>query len=169
MVKVAVDTYGAIDILVNNAGVFKMINFAETDLAAFTNTWEVNVLGPFLCTQSVLPGMKARKSGNIVTISSGLAEMNYPVFNVYSASKAAINRMMVNLATEVAEDNIAVNVLSPGGIRSEGMIAIATDEMLSQLPPPSSLGPPAVWLAAQDAHSFTGRIVPPDKFGAEWP
>ncbi len=169
MVETTLNTYGKIDILVNNAGVINNANFMDTDITAFTNIWQVNVLGPFLCTQAVLPGMMARKSGNIVSIASGLAESTHPTYNIYSASKAALSRMMVKLAAEVADYNIAVNVLSPGGIRSEGMIAISTDELLSRLPPPTIIGPPILWLAAQDAKSFTGKVVQVNKFGIEWP
>ena len=50
-----------------------------------------------------------------------------------------------------------------------GMIAISTEEALSRMPSPSVLGAPAVWLAAQDAKSFTGKVVPSSKFGTEWP
>lgn len=169
MVKTVVNSYGRIDILVNNAGIFKMAKFMDTSLADFVDTWLINVQAPFLCTRAVLPVMLAQKSGSIISISSGLAESEHPNYSAYAASKAALNRMMIKLASEVAEANIAVNVLKPGGIRSEGMIAIATDEMLARMPAPEIMGPPTVWLAAQNAGSFTGKLVTPIAFGTEWP
>lgn len=169
MVETTISTYGAVDILVNNAGIFKMANFIETSPADFIDTWQINVFAPFICTQAVLPIMLAQKSGSIISISSGLAESEHPTYNAYAGSKAALNRMMIKLASEVAEANIAVNVLKPGGISSPGMIAIASDERLSQMPAPETMGPPAVWLAAQDAGSFTGKLVAPGAFGTEWP
>jgi NAD(P)-dependent dehydrogenase (short-subunit alcohol dehydrogenase family) len=91
------------------------------------------------------------------------------MMNVYSATKAALDRMMIKLAGEVAEHNIAVNQVYPGMIRSEGMIArMPGNPMLDNLPPPSIVGPAVVWLAARDA-SFTGRICPVATFGKEWP
>lgn len=169
MVEKTMSTYGAIDILVNNAGVLHGASLLETDISDFNNVWQVNVLGPFLCARAVLPLMTQRKSGSIVNISSGLAESTHPGNNIYSASKAALNRMMLKLAAEVAEYNIAVNLLNPGMIRSEGMIARAPAAMLERLPPPSVVGAPAVWLAAQDGASYTGKIISVNTFGSEWP
>ncbi len=169
MVRLAISTYSTIDILVNNAGVLHGANFQQAEISDFSDIWQVNVLGPFLCTRAVLPHMIARKSGSIVNISSGLAQSTNPHNNIYSASKAALDRMMLKLATEVAEHNIAVNLIYPGMIASEGMIARIPREMADQLPRPSTVGPPAAWLAAQNAGTFTGKIVQASTFGTEWP
>jgi len=169
MVEKAMGVYGAIDILVNNAGVLHGASFLQTEIGDFSNVWQVNILGPFLCSRAVLAVMIPRRSGSIVNISSGLAESTHPGNNAYSASKAALNRMMLKLAAEVAEHNIAVNLLYPGMIRSEGMIARAPGAILDRIPLPSVVGPSAVWLAAQDAASYTGKIVQVNTFGSEWP
>lgn len=169
MVEQAVETYGAIDILVNNAGVMLGSSFLETGGADFSNSWRVNVLGPFLCTKAVLPHMIPRKSGSIVNISSGMAESNQPHSIIYSMSKVALNKMMLKLAAETTEYNIAVNLLYPPMVRLERMIAMMPAAMVDRLPPASVVGPPAAWLAAQDASSFTGKIVPVNTFGIEWP
>ncbi len=169
MVEQAMEAYGAIDILVNNAGVLHGASFLNTDISDFNNIWRVNVLGPFLCTKAVLPHMISRKAGSIINISSGLAESTHPRNNAYSASKAALNRMMLKLSEEIAEHNIAVNLIYPGMIRSEGMIARVPGDILDRLPPPSVVRPAVVWLAAQDAASYTGKIVQANTFGSEWP
>ncbi len=91
------------------------------------------------------------------------------MFNAYSASKAALNRMTLKLATEVAEHNIAVNLLIPPEVRSEGMSVRAPRDYVDSLPPPSVVAPSAVWLAAQDATSYTGKICERGTFGSEWP
>jgi NAD(P)-dependent dehydrogenase (short-subunit alcohol dehydrogenase family) len=170
MVGKAVSTYGAIDILVNNAGVLHGATFLETEISDFDNIWRVNVLGVFLCTRAVLPIMIQRKSGSIVNITSGLADSTHPGNSAYSASKAGLNRMMLKLAAEVAEYNIAVNLLNPGTmVRSEGIIARLPANITDSLPPTSIVGPPTVWLAAQDAASYTGKIAQADTFGTEWP
>lgn len=163
-------TFGIIDILVNNAGVLQGAGFQDTKLEDFINIYQVNVMGPFLCTQAVLPHMISQKSGSIVNISSGLAESTNPSNNIYSASKAALNRMMLKLAAEVYEHNIAVNLLNPGLTLTEGLIArIPPEEMLESASPPSRVGKPTVWLAAQTATSFSGRIVEASTFGDKWP
>ena len=76
--------------------------------------------------------------------------------------------MMLKLAEEVAEHNISVNLLNPGFLRSEGVIARIGGDVVDKLPPPSVAAPSAVWLAAQDA-SFTAKVVDASKFGTEWP
>jgi len=169
MVEQAMATYGAIDILVNNAGVMLGSSFLETEVTDFSNTWRVNVLGAFLCTKAVLPHMISRKSGSIVNISSGMAESDQPHSIIYSVSKAALNQMMLKLAAETTEHNIAVNLLYPPMVRLERMVAMMPANMMDRLPPPSVVGPPAVWLAAQDATRFTGKIVQVSTFGSEWP
>jgi len=169
MVRLAISTYSTIDILVNNAGVLHGANFQQAETSDFRSIWEVNVLGPFLCTRAVLPIMIPRKSGSIINISSGRAESTDTRNSAYSASKAALNRMMIKLAGEIAEYNIAVNLLYPGMTRSEGIIIRVPADILDTLPPPSMVGPPAVWLAAQDAASYTGKICEVKKFGSEWP
>jgi NAD(P)-dependent dehydrogenase (short-subunit alcohol dehydrogenase family) len=169
LVEKAVNAYGDIDILVNNAGVLYAASFLEAEISDFNNVWQVNVLGPFLCTRAVLSLMIPRKSGSIVNISSILAESTNSPHNVYSASKAALTRMMLKLAAEVAEHNIAVNLIYPALTRSEGLIARRSNDMLDDLPHPSVVGPPAVWLAAQDAASYTGKICHVNTFGSDWP
>jgi len=169
MVEQAMATYGAIDILVNNAGIMRSSSFLETQVTDFFNTWRVNVLGPFLCTKAVLPHMISRKSGSIVSISSGMAESDQPHSIIYSVSKVALNKVMLKLAAETTEYNIAVNLLYPPMVRLERMVTMMPADMLDRLPPPSVVGPPAVWLAAQDATRFTGKIVQVDTFGSQWP
>jgi NAD(P)-dependent dehydrogenase (short-subunit alcohol dehydrogenase family) len=169
MVKKAIETYGTIDILVNNAGVLHGARFMDTKLEDFENIWRVNVLGTFLCTQAVLPHMIERKKGSIISVSSGLADSTHPGNSTYAATKAALNRMMIKLAEEVAEHNIAVNLLYPGMVRSEGIVARVRSDVVDRLPSPDITGPPTVWLAAQDASGSTGKINIVSTFGTEWP
>ena len=169
MVEKAIETYDTIEILVNNAGILHGARFMETKLDDFDNIWRVNVLGAFLCTQAVLPYMIERKKGSIISVSSGLADSTHPGNSTYSATKAALNRMMIKLSEEVAEHNIAVNLLYPGMVRSEGIIARVRSDVADRLPSPTITGAPTVWLAAQDASSFTGKINTVSTFGTEWP
>ena len=74
MVEKTISTYGTIDILVNKAGILHGATFLKTEIDNFENIWRVNVFGVFLCTRAVLPIMIQRKSGSIISISSGLAD-----------------------------------------------------------------------------------------------
>ena len=77
---------------------------------------------------------------------------------LYSASKAAVHMFSLCLADEVREHNIAVNILSPGPLRSEGSAAIPWTQRDWHLRvDPSEVGPCAVYLALQDASTFTGQ------------
>jgi NAD(P)-dependent dehydrogenase (short-subunit alcohol dehydrogenase family) len=113
---------GPIDVLVNNAAV----TFFEP-VEAFTERhydlmFQVQVRAPFEMAQAVLPSMKERKTGWILNISSGAARHPQgPPFRrgggtVYGMCKAALERFTTGLASEVYEDNICVNVLSPAGV-----------------------------------------------------
>jgi NAD(P)-dependent dehydrogenase (short-subunit alcohol dehydrogenase family) len=168
MVETSIESFGAVDILINNAGALHGTSFLETEQSDFETIWRVNVLGPFLCSRAVLDHMMPLKRGSIVSISSGLSQSTHPGNNAYSASKAGLNRMMLKLSQEVVENNIAVNLLNPGFLRSEGVIAMVGSDVVDRIPPPSVAAPSAVWLAAQDA-GFTGKIVDASKFGTEWP
>ena len=169
MVDKTLEAYGSIEILVNNAGVLHGARFMDTKLDDFENIWRVNVLGPFLCTQAVLPHMIERRKGSIISVSSGLADSSHPGNSTYAATKAGLNRMMIKLSEEVVEHNIAVNLLYPGMVSSEGIISRVRADVVDRLPPPSITSAPTVWLAAQDATTYTGKICTVSTFGTEWP
>lgn len=113
---------GPIDILVNNAAVVTPLGFDwEVDLDEWWRTMEINVRGPYLCTQLVLPGMMARRHGRIVNITSGAAYGIHPYGTAYCTSKAALTQMTNLLAAAVKEFGISVFALAPSG--STAMIA----------------------------------------------
>jgi NAD(P)-dependent dehydrogenase (short-subunit alcohol dehydrogenase family) len=88
---------------------------------------------------------------------------------LYSASKAGLHMFSLTLAEEVREYNIAVNILSPGSLKSEGSAAIPWtqwDWAVRDLP--EVVGPSAVYLALQDAQLFTGNLVSRAEFGKTW-
>lgn len=105
---------GDIDALVNNAGV-GMLNVLEgVDIAKARELFETNVLGTMAMTQAVLPGMRARGAGVVVSISSSVTLRPFPALSVYSASKAAINAFTESLALETAAFGIRVRLVLPG-------------------------------------------------------
>ena len=121
MAEVAARELGRIDLLVNNAGMTRFI--PHSDLAAVTAAdWQrimnVNVLGPFQCIRAVLPWLNDSGNGEIVNVASvaglGSAGSSIP----YSASKAALINMTVQLARALGPD-IRVNVIAPGFIEGQ--------------------------------------------------
>jgi 3-oxoacyl-[acyl-carrier protein] reductase len=108
--------FSPIDILVNNAAVLTPLGFDwEVDAEEWWRTFEVNVRGPFLCTQAVLPGMMKRRKGKIINISSLAAHTVHPYGTAYCASKAALSHMTHLFAKAAKEYGISVFALSPGG------------------------------------------------------
>lgn len=107
---------GQIDILINNAAVLTPLgNDWEIDPMEWWRTLEINVLGPFLATQAVLPGMMARQAGRIVNVSSGAGHTVHPYATAYCTSKAALTHMTNLLAAGVKEFGISVFALDPLG------------------------------------------------------
>ena len=171
MVRQALDRYGRIDVLVNNAGAMVLgQTLLEIEPARWKQVVDVNVTGPYLVTRAVLPTMIKQQRGSIINIGSRMA--NDPKQGggvLYSSSKAAVQMFSYCLADEVREHNIAVNILSPGGLRSEGSAAIPWTQRDWHLRvEPDEVGPSAVYLALQDAKSMTGQLVLRADFGKTW-
>ena len=171
MASQTIDMYGRIDVLVNNAGVMVL---GETILDIDADKWDqsvaANLRGPYLCCRSVLPWMIRQKRGSIIHIGSRMGSDPEQGGGVlYSSTKAAVHMFSYCLAEEVREHNIAVNILSPGGLKTEGSAAIPwTQRDWEQRVEPEAVGPSAVYLALQNASTFTGQYVLRAEFGETW-
>ena len=111
---------GPIDILVNNAGTMAPLGRDwEVDPGDWWRTLEVNVLGTFLCSHAVLPGMINQRRGRIVNVSSRAAFKRYPFYSAYGASKAALTHLTASLAEATREFGVQVFAFSPGFVRTE--------------------------------------------------
>jgi 3-oxoacyl-[acyl-carrier protein] reductase len=110
---------GPVDVLVNNAGVGLVRTVDELTEADFDLTIAVNLKSVFLCTQAVVPGMRARKWGRIVNISSGAARGAGAVGPHYNASKAGMEGMTRGYAARLVKDGITVNAVAPSLIETD--------------------------------------------------
>ncbi len=110
---------GAVDILVNNAGISEPCALEELTEPIFERTLAVNLTSAFLCTQAVLPGMRARGFGRIVNISSGAARGAGVVGVHYNASKAGLEGLTRGYAARVVKDGVTVNAVAPSLIATE--------------------------------------------------
>ncbi len=104
-----------LDVLVNNAGVGITGPVEVQDMEATRLAFDTNVFGYHRLARAVLPGMRARKSGHIVAVSSQLGRVISPFAGHYSATKFAVEAMFEQLAYEVAPHGIEVTIIEPGG------------------------------------------------------
>ncbi|HTI22470.1 MAG TPA: oxidoreductase [Kutzneria sp.] len=118
-VRACEQTFGRIDVLVNNAGYGYLAAIEEGEDNAVRALYDTNVHGVVTVLKAVLPGMRARRSGRIVNVSSfgGLAA--FPATGYYHATKFALEGLSESLAAEVAPLGISVTIAEPGGLRTQ--------------------------------------------------
>jgi citronellol/citronellal dehydrogenase len=160
---------GPLDVLVNNAAVTYFEPVADFDERHFQLMIEVLVRAPFELAQRVLPGMRARRRGWILNISSGAARHPQgPPYTaragstVYGMCKGALERFSTGLAAEVFADGIAVNALSPSGlVPTPGVIHHGLQRGVApeRLEAPEFMAEAAHALCTGDPARLTGRIT----------
>jgi 3-oxoacyl-[acyl-carrier protein] reductase len=124
---------GPIDILVNNAGIAVRRGLDDLSEEDFDRTILVNLKSAFLCTQAVLPGMRARKWGRVINISSGAARGGGIVGPHYNASKAGMEALTRGYAARLAAQGVTVNAVSPSLIATD-MTAERAAENAARIP-----------------------------------
>jgi 3-oxoacyl-[acyl-carrier protein] reductase len=117
LVDVSVKRFGKIDILVNNAGIVYYKNIIDTTEEEWNKTIDTNLKGIFLFTKEVLPYMLENKSDSIIiNVSSGAGKSGFPNLSAYCASKFGIIGLTESIAKEVADNNVKVISICPGGV-----------------------------------------------------
>ena len=117
---------GPIDVLVNNAGIGLVRAVDDLTEEDFDRTIAVNLKSVFLCTQAVVAGMRERRWGRIVNISSGAARGAGGVGPHYNASKAGMEGMTRGYAARLVKDGITVNAVAPSLIETDMVSAVAS-------------------------------------------
>src|SRR6478736_6102026 len=132
MIERANAELGPIDILVNNAGIAIVRGIDDLTEADFDRTITVNLKSVFLCTQAVLPMMRAKKWGRIVNISSGAARGAGAIGPHYNASKAGVEGLTRGYAARLVKEGITVNAVAPSLIETEMMKG--QENLVSRIP-----------------------------------
>ena len=132
MVARATSELGPIDILVNNAGIAIVRGIDDLTESDFDRVITVNLKSAFLCTQAVLPAMRARKWGRIVNISSGAARGGGTIGVHYNASKAGMEGLTRGYAARLVKEGITVNAVAPSLIETDMMRG--RPELASRIP-----------------------------------
>lgn len=165
-----IESYGRIDILVNNAATNPHFGpTLEADDGLWMKTLEVNLMGNVWLTQAVVPQMRQQGGGKIVNIAS-IVGLNPGRFQgIYSATKAALISLTRSLAMELGPDNIQVNAIAPGLVKTKFAQVLWENESMIQLvesrTPLGRIGQPdeiagmALWLASPFSDFTTGAVM----------
>ena len=119
MVQTVTGKLGPIDILINNAGIALIRGIDDLTESDFDQTIAVNLKSAFLCTQAILPHMRAQSWGRIVNISSGAARGAGGVGLHYNASKAGMEGLTRGYAARLVKQGITVNAVAPSLIETD--------------------------------------------------
>ena len=157
---------GAVTILVNNAAISPFKKFMDIDEAAWDQTMAINLKGPFLCCQAVIPDMLEAGWGRIINISSSSAQTGAKSMAHYVASKGGVIGFTKALALEYAETGITVNNVPPNFVNTEGLREAPVDvEAFAKTTPMKRTGKPrniaaaVAFLASDDADYITGHTL----------
>ena len=169
----AVDRFGRVDILVNCAGIWIP---GQTLVECPEENWDkvidTNLKGTYFCCQAVGRVMAGQESGNIINLSSQVGLNPGTGAGAYSISKAGIIMLTRQLALELAANNIRVNALAPGIVKTDFNIdlwknpeaarQISLGVPLGRLAEPEDIARAALFLASDDSGYITGAVIPVD-------
>lgn len=160
LVKLAIDKYGSIDVLVNNAGVFQPKPFLEVDHRDLDRFLGINLKGTFYTTQAAIRQMLEQNGGSIINIGTVLVDHAIAGFPATApiTSKGAIHALTRQLASEFGKNNIRVNTIAPGIIRSPLQGKMGVDDadslaglhLLDRIGEPKEVAEAAYYLATSD-------------------
>jgi NAD(P)-dependent dehydrogenase (short-subunit alcohol dehydrogenase family) len=169
-VKTAEQMFGRLDVVVTSAGIAIWGPTHELPWETFEQTFAVNVRGTLACIRAALPGMYARGTGRIITISSEVALLGMAEAVAYTASKAAVIGMTKALARECAPRGVLVNSVAPGPTHTplldqspEATNPAALAAMpIGRFAQPDEIAGAVEMLAGKDGSFFVGQVVSPN-------
>lgn len=162
-----VAAFGKVDVLINSAGIAGP-TFALADYPAdmWRKVHQVNVDGTFHCCRTVIPGMKEENYGRIVNVASIAGKEGNPNASAYSSSKAAVIAMTKSLGKELADQDIAVNCITPATAQTRILEQVSEefiDYMRSKIPrgrfvTVSEIASMVLWMASAENSFTTGAV-----------
>jgi NAD(P)-dependent dehydrogenase (short-subunit alcohol dehydrogenase family) len=171
MVEATVARFGRLDILVNNAaGKGFRKPFVESEVDEWHSEIDIELMGTLFCCRAAIPHMLARKSGRIVSVTSGSGKAGTPNRSLYAACKAAIAGFSRSIARELATDGITVNCVAPGPVLTPRRARVAAEHPdlertyyagipMARAAQPEEVAALIVYLASDDAAYVTGQDI----------
>lgn len=167
MIERSVREFGRLDILVNNAGIFFTSKFTEIEIEKWRRTFDVNIMGAFLCSKHAAIQMRKQKYGRIVNIASTDGINTYDPQSVdYAATKAAVINFTKSMAVALGPD-ILVNCVAPGWVNTDMAKYLTKKEVEEELnrqvikrfSRPEEQANAVLFLASDDASFITGSVL----------
>lgn len=169
IINTCVDHFGKIDILVNNAGVSKPSMLYKMTEEQWDEVIDIQLKGPFLCTQVASKFMMDRKYGRIINVTSSAGLWGTKGQINYSAAKGGVVALTKSAARELAGYGITVNVIQPGYVSTEMFDRVKSDPklleiytgriLLGRFAEPEEVAPTFVFLASDEANYITGQLI----------
>jgi len=151
---------GRIDVLVNNAGIIFFKPVEDVSVADWDRLLAVNLRGPFLCVRAVAPGMKQRRAGAIINVSSNAGIVGGLDESTYCASKFGLEGLSRALSQEFTPYNVSVNTITPGHPMHTAMSEVTYSAETRKIwKDPMELAPAFVHLALQDASGVNDQRI----------
>lgn len=166
---------GTVDILVNNAGIIKRIPMHEMVAEEFRQVVDIDLIGPFICSKAVIPGMMKKGHGKIINVCSMMSELGRETVSAYASAKGGLKMLTRNIAAEYGGCNIQCNGIGPGYIATPQTAPLREIQpdgsqhpfdrfIVSKTPAarwgtPEDLMGPVVFLASEASNFVNGHIL----------